>query len=784
MGMNEAVSPRTMAHAAGTQGFAAEMIAPGTDKGVGTQASFLRKSFRATAGGRTTLRISALGLYRAFINGQRVGTDLLTPGWTSYWDRLPYQSYDVTALLKDGDNSIDIWLGDGWYRSRMMWPRNELLNTWGDKVGAIAELRSAGGELLLATDASWQSGLLPVMKSGIYFGESYDARAENGAATGGVAVIPGFDKAILLPAETDGVHELGTIAPVSSFTDANGAFVYDFGQNAGGYVAFTVEGEAGARLVIEHAEVLDHNGQFDRESMRSAEARVEYVLKGNGPESYRPSFTFFGFRYARVTISGRAKITHIAMVPISTATKQTASFSSAHPLVNRLVENTLWSQRSNFIDVPTDCPQRDERLGWTGDAQVFAATATYLHESQGILRKYVRDMIADQRADGAIPHVVPDPTRNHEDKVPGFYGSTGWGDAICVIPLVLNDHYGDREIVVEALPAMAKWNDFVYSISNGPVVRPPKEWGDRGFTFGDWLQPVGGNWPLEKPFRTIGDDASATIYLYISSTLTARAAELAGDAALERRMTARAAEVRNAFIAEFVTPSGRLLYDDQTSYALAIVHDLVPPELLPATSSFFKAAIARSDGRIGTGFIGTPALLPALVKIGEPELAAAVFLQEKIPGWLYQVKAGATTIWERWDAIGEDGRAYDPQMNSYNHYAYGAVCQWLFEAVAGFRPDPAEPAFKHIVFEPLVIPALSPVKAHHDSRAGRIEAGWSVDGDRATYTVSVPEGARGTLVLREGYSDASVDGAAVAKGARSALAAGAHTIAFRIGKAG
>jgi len=782
--MNEAVSPRAMAHAAATQGFAAEMIAPGTDRGVGTQGSFLRKSFRATAGGRTTLRISALGLYRAFINGRRVGSDLLTPGWTSYWDRLPYQSYDVSGLLVDGDNSIDIWLGDGWYRSRMMWPRNELLNTWGDKIGAIAELRSAGGELLLATDASWQSGLLPVMKSGIYFGESYDARAENGAATGGATVIAGFDKSILLPAETDGVHELGTIAPVSSFTDANGAFVYDFGQNAGGYVAFTVEGEAGARLVIEHAEVLDHNGQFDRESMRSAEARVEYVLKGNGPESYRPSFTFFGFRYARVAISGKAKIIEIAMVPISTATRQTASFSSAHPLVNRLVENTLWSQRSNFIDVPTDCPQRDERLGWTGDAQVFAATATYLHESQGILRKYVRDMIADQRADGAIPHVVPDPTRNHEDKVPGFFGSTGWGDAICVIPLVLNDHYGDRDIVVEALPAMAKWNDFVYSISNGPIVRPPMAWGDRGFTFGDWLQPVGGNWPLQKPFRTIGDDASATIYLYISSTLTARAAKIAGDGALEWRMTARAAEVRKAFIAEFVTPAGRLLYDDQTSYALAILHDLVPPELLPAASTYFKAAIARSDGRIGTGFIGTPALLPALVKIGEPALAAAVFLQENIPGWLYQVKTGATTIWERWDAIGEDGRAYDPQMNSYNHYAYGAVCQWLFEAVAGFRPDPDEPAFQHIVFEPLVIPALSPVKAHHESRAGRIEAGWSVDGDRATYTVSVPEGARGTLVLREGYSDAAVDGVAIATGTRSPLAAGTHTITFRLGTAG
>lgn len=786
--MNEAVASGALLDGARASAFAAEMIRPTTDRGVGTQSSFLRKVFTLSSRGPAILRISALGLYRAFINGKRVGDDLLTPGWTSYWDRLSYQTYDVSDLLIEGDNTIHIWLGDGWYRSRMMWPRNEILNTWGRDVAAIAQLRTASGDVALATDGTWASGLAPVIKSGIYFGESYDARAENAPATGSVVVMRDFDKTTLVPAETAGVHELMTLPVVASFRDAEDRTIYDFGQNAGGYVAFTVQGEAGARVLIEHAEVLDHTGQFDRESMRSAEARIEYVLKGGAPEHYRPTFTFFGFRYARVAIIGQARISHIEMVPISTATQQTAAFSSAHPLVNRLVENTVWSQRSNFIDVPTDCPQRDERLGWTGDAQVFAPTAAYLHESQGILRKYIRDMIADQRPDGAIPHVVPDPSRNHEDKVAGFYGSTGWGDAICVIPLVLHDHYGDTEIVAEALPAMAKWNDFVWSISNGPVVRPPMEWGERGFTFGDWLQPVGGKWPLEKPFRTIGDDAPATIYLYISSTLTARAARIVGDGALSQRMSARAETVHDTFVREFVTPAGRLLYDDQTSYALAILHDLIPPELLPAASGYFKAAIARSGGRLGTGFIGTPALLPALVKIGEPGLAAAVFLQEKIPGWLYQVKTGATTIWERWDAIGEDGRAFDPQMNSYNHYAYGAVCQWLFEAVAGFRPDPVDPGFRHIIFEPVIIPELSPVRAHHDSRAGRIEAGWSVTGDDVTYLVTIPEGARGTLVLSDGYDDAAVNGRPLAppagkEKARTLLAPGTHTITFRISRA-
>jgi alpha-L-rhamnosidase len=763
----------------------ARMVQPSTDTGVGNRSSFLRKTFTLSSrGGAETLRISALGLYRAFINGKRVGHVLLTPGWTSYWDRLSYQTYDVSDLLKDGENTIDIWLGDGWYRSRMMWPRNELFNTWGDKVAAIAELRSASGDVIAATDGTWTSGLTPILKSGIYFGESYDARLEQENTATGTANVLDYDLTKLIPHETHPVQELAEIKPVRTFRDAAGRTVYDFGQNAAGYVAFTVEGKAGAKLVIEHAELVDHNGEFDRESMRSAEARLEYTLKGGGPESYRPYFTFFGFRLVRVTIDGDAKVTDIKFVPTSTAVTQTAAFSSANALVDRLVQNTIWSQRSNFVEVPTDCPQRDERLGWTGDAQVFAGAACYLHESHGILRKYVRDMIADQRPGGEIPHVVPDPSRNHEDKVPGFFGSTGWGDAIVIVPWTLYTHYGDREILEEALPAMVKWNDFVWSISNGPIVKPPSAWGARGFTFGDWLQPQG---DFAKPYPTIGDDAAATIYLYISSHLTARIAEILGDKEQTKRLTDRAEQVKRAYQKEFMTGSGRIGYNDQTSYALAFLWDLIPAEHCEAAKDYFRATIARADGRLGTGFIGTPALLPALVKIGAPDLAASVFLQEGLPGWLFQVKMGATTIWERWNAIGEDGKAFDPRMNSYNHYAYGAVCQWLFESVAGFRPDPALPGFKHVIFEPTIIPSLSPVAAHHDSAAGRIEARWTVEGDNVNYDIVVPEGASGTLVLSPAYRDVAIDGQPLAwtggeEKARSLLAPGAHTVTFRISK--
>jgi alpha-L-rhamnosidase len=766
-------------------GWAAEMVRPTADAGVGTQASFLRKEFDVPAvGGGERLFISAQGLYRCFINGKRVGNDLLTPGWTCYDKRLSYQTYDVGQYLTPGKNVIDIWLADGWYRSRLMWPRSTLVNTWGDAVAAIAEIRSSGdqnADVLLVTDATWQSGLSPILKSGLYFGEIYDARLENQPASEGSKVLP-FDKSVLVPHETNPVRELPPLAVARSWQDADGRTIYDFGQIVGGYVAISVTGESGARVVVEHAEILDRHGVFDKASLRSAESHIEYILKGGAPEHYRPYFTFQGFRYARVTIAGKAEITSIAAVPISSAIKRTGEFSSGHPLVNRLVENTVWSQRANFIEVPTDCPQRDERLGWTGDAQVFAATACYLHDSETFLRKWLRDVMADQRDDGAIAHVVPDPTRLHQDIIPGFFGSTGWGDAICVVPWVLWQHYGDRSVLAETLPAMVKWVDFVWSISDGPIVKPPRARHARGFTFGDWLQPSG---PSEKPLPTCGDDMAATLYLYISSTLTAKAARVVGNEPVEKRMTERAKAVKKAFAAEFISPNGRLVYDDQTSYALAILHDLIPAELLPAARAHFKATIARCDGRIGTGFIGTPALLPALVKIGEPKLAAAVFLQEDVPGWLYQVKAGATTIWERWDAIQPDGSTHPSGMNSFNHYAYGAVCQWLFESVAGFRPDPDAAGFKHIIFEPTIIPELSPVSCSYDSAAGRVEASWSLEGDRATWRCRVPDGSSGTLVLAPAYTDIRLDGQVVGvrggEATRFQLAAGEREASFRIG---
>ena len=754
----------------------ATMIRPLCDGGVGTRACFVSKTFTVPSPSRTqALRISALGLYRAFVNGTRVGDDLLTPGWTSYHARLSYQTYEVGHLLRGGENIIEIWLGDGWYRSPMGWEGAQISNVWGEHVAAIAELRDAAGEIVLSTDETWQSGLLPIHRNGIYYGETFDARNRRLVPTSGTAPVTAFNASTLVPHEVDGVRERTALPAINQFRDDQGRTIYDFGQNCAGYVSFSVTGDVGARVVIEHAEVLDGAGRFNNANLRTAEARIDYTLSGEGEEHYKPTFTFFGFRYARVTVVGNATLRSIVCVPVSSLGVRAGTFACGHPLVNQLVENTWWSQLSNFIEVPTDCPQRDERFGWTGDAQVFARTASYLADCRAILTKWLRDVMADQRPDGGISHVSPDPYRGTQTLLPHFYGSTGWGDAICVVPWVLYEHYGDTEILRETLPAMVRWADYTWRLSENGLAKPAISWNEAGFTFGDWLQPKGRS---EKPLPTIGDDAAATIYMFISASIIAKSAKVVGESARAAEFASRANVIKQAFVREFVMPTGRLVYDDQTSYSLAILYDLIPADLLPASGRYFKAAIERTQRRIGTGFIGTPALLPALMKIGEIALASDVFLQEEVPGWLYQVKRGATTIWERWDAIKADGELFDPAMNSFNHYSYGAVCEFLFEHVAGFRPDPEHPGFEHILLEPKILPALGYAEASYRTSRGMIETGWRINGLDVEYDVVIPQGASATLSLSLRYSDCVIDGEPAGNAQR--LAAGPHRITFKL----
>jgi alpha-L-rhamnosidase len=764
--------------------WSARMIAPRADRGQGTPASFVGRNFHlAEVPENIEIHIAAQGLYRCFINGQRVGSDLLTPGWTNYDHRIAYQSYPVSHLLRTGENRIDIWLADGWFRSQLLWKDSPIFNCYGDRIAAIAEIVT-GKSVLLCTDENWRSGSLPITKSGIYYGEDYDARLENLRETDAVEAIV-FNSKLLVPHETAAVTEIEPLQAIETWQEAEDRTIYDFGQNAGGYVRFTVKGEAGACVRVEHSEILGPNRHFDNRNYRTARAEIIYTLKGGVPETYAPFFSFMGFRYARITIVGKANISNIQFVPITSVPHAAGGFECGDAAVNRLVLNTLWSQRSNFIEVPTDCPQRDERLGWTGDAQVFAGTACWLADSQSFLRKYLRDVMADQRKNGAIPHFSPDPTRLHpmgnskrEDELAGagdWAGSTGWGDAIVVIPWQLYLHYGDVAVLKECFPAMLKWLDFVWSISNGPLVCPPSRWGARGFTFGDWLQPVGDN---RKPRPTISDECAATLYHAISTKMAANIATLIGNKVQAAKLKKRCASIQKAFVNEFFSASGRLAHNDQTSYALAFLYDLVPKKHMKAAKAYFRQIIIDADYLIGTGFIGTPALLPALSKLGMNDIAEKVFLNRRVPGWLYQVERGATTIWERWDAQAPDGSIYDPDMNSYNHYSYGAVCQWLFENVAGVAPSSRKAGFDEVIISPNFLPALGHVNAWHECRHGRIEAAWLLKGDSAHYSLSVPDGVAATIVPASRTQLISINGKKSTKAPK--LLSGKHELVFRM----
>ncbi|CAN7552095.1 family 78 glycoside hydrolase catalytic domain [Devosia sp. LjRoot3] len=760
---------------AATPMWLAKMIGPENDAGEGGPAYRLVRNFTVTEiMGSELLRVSALGMYRAFLNGNRVGHDVLTPGWTTYDARISYQSYSVAELLQVGENTLEIWIADGWYRAPLMWIEERRVNVWGTKIGAIAEVRRGADleDMLLATDESWSSGETAIRKSQLYFGEIYDA-THRGTASAGVVALD-FNTQLLLPHECAPVQELPPLSVAEKWQDDEGRWIYDFGQNTAGYVRLSASSEGSSEILVEHAETLDELGQFYNENYRTAEAILALNLDGNGVLDYSPSFTFQGFRYARVSVKGNASVTRLESIPISSLPVATAAFSCSNPLVNRLVENAIWSQRSNFLDVPIDCPQRDERLGYSGDAQVFAATSCYLADSHDILVKFLRDLMVDQAPDGAISHTSPHVVRVKPGKRLQR-GSTGWGDAITIIPWRLYLHYGDTDILAETLPAMERWIDFVWSLVKNGIVRPPAIPGTRGYCLGDWLQPksIG-----MKALPTIGDDAAATLYLFISLSIAEQTAKLVGSPAQVKRFADMREEVHAAFANEFVTPSGRLVYDDQTSYALALLHDLVPADKIPGAVKFFRNAVERTGGRLGTGFIGTPALLPALSKVGAGDLAAQLLLQEELPGWLYQVKMGATTIWERWDSIQPDGRPFDPEMNSLNHYAFGAVCEWFFESLGGFRPDPEAPGFENIVFSPTIVPSLSPVSAHYDSVRGRISASWELEGERVTYRVVVPEGSSGTLRLPPAYENVLLNGKAIPQNAK--LPAGAHTITFAV----
>jgi len=731
--------------------WSARFITPDWDEhGTERPGSLLRRTFEVRSGvARARLYITALGVYEAQLNGAPVGDHVLAPGWTSYNYRLRYQTFDVTALLHEGANALGAMLADGWYRGRLGFGGG-FHNIYGDRTALLAQLEigyADGSIERVVSDESWRSAQGPVLASNIYDGETYDARREQ----------DGWASAELDDSDWSGVrivqHDLGTLfapsgppvrrtellAPVSIATSPSGRTIVDFGQNLVGRVRFTVSGEAGQTITLRHAEVLQ-DGELCVRPLRHAKATDSYTLRGGGAETWEPRFTFHGFRYAEVSgWPGELTAGDLRAVVCHSDMRRTGWFECSDRLVNQLHTNIVWSMRGNFLDVPTDCPQRDERLGWTGDIQVFAPTASFLYDCAGFLQSWLADLAVEQQAKGVVPFFVPELTLDRPNPP-----AAAWGDAAVIVPWVLYQRFGDTGILAQQFPSMRAWVDLLAEVAG-----PSRLWGT-GFQFGDWLDPAA---PPDRPGDARTDHAVvATAYFAHSAELVGRAAGVLGRAEDEAYYLRLASEVRAAFNGEYVTRNGRVISDSTTAYGMALEFALLPDQAQRWRAGERLAELVRAGRyRISTGFVGTPLVCDALCNAGREDAAFRLLMQRECPSWLYPVTMGATTIWERWDSLLPDGTVNPGEMTSFNHYALGAVGDWLHRVVGGLAP--AEPGYRRLELRPRPGGGITSARARHETPYGIAECAWSIADGRMELQAIVPPNTS-ALVTLPGREDA------------------------------
>ena len=727
------------------------------DTSIPQPSPMLRRAFALKGTPRSArVYVTSHGLYELSLNGQRVGDDVLTPGWTSYATRLQYQTYDVSNLLRRGDNVIGALLGSGWYRGQIGFRKHR--NHYGDRLALLAQLDityTDGTRETIASDAQWKAASSPIQTAEIYGGETYDARLEK---TGWEA--PGFDdknwkavrvaehpKNTLIAPEGPPVRRIEEVTPVKILTSPSGQTVVDMGQNMVGWVRLTVEGPAGTTVTLRHAEVLDQKGNFYTENLRDAAQQVVYTLKGGGKEVFEPRFTFQGFRYVLVEgFPGTAALDNIKGVVVHSAIAPTSEFSTSHSLINQLQHNIRWGQKGNFVDVPTDCPQRDERLGWTGDAQAFSRTAAFNMNVAGFFTKWLKDVAADQLESGSVPHVVPDVlTRPDRQEA----GSAGWADAAVIIPWNMYLSYGDTRVLETQYPSMVKWVEYVRRRAGDDYL-----WTE-DFTFGDWLAFA--TTRSDYPGATTGKDLIATAFFAHSTDLLARTADVLGKTDDQAKYEALLDRIKAAFVKEFVTPEGRVGENTQTAYVLALHFNLLPKELRPRAAERLAAEI-RQRKHLTTGFLGTPYLLHVLSDSGYLDLAYMLLERKEYPSWLYPVTKGATTIWERWDGIKADGSFQDAGMNSFNHYAYGAVGEWMYRVMAGLEIDESMPGYKHIVFSPHPGGSFTDVTVSHETPYGKATSHWTKTAGGMELIVEAPANTTATVRIPDAKLESVTEG--------------------------
>ncbi len=682
-----------------------------------------------------TAYITALGLYEAQINGHRIGDAWFTPGWTSYKKRLQYQSYDVTKLLKQGQNAIGVTLGNGWFKGNLGGFEN--INTnYGKNTALLFQLvisYSDGSSETVISDGSWKSSTGEIKSSDIYNGECIDHRA---AKTGWI--LPEYDdsawskvkmvdgpKAELVATYNEPVREHEEFKPLKIFKTPAGEQVVDFGQNLVGYERISLSGKAGTKITIKHAEILDKAGNFYTENLRKAKSTNEYILKGDGVETFQPHFTFHGFRYIKIEgYEGELKPEDITAVALYSDMKPTGAFSCSNPLINQLQHNIQWGQKGNFLDVPTDCPQRDERLGWTGDAQAFSRTATFNMDVHNFFVKWMKDVALDQFANGALPHVVPDVWGEK------FGGSAGWSDVATILPWNMYLAYGDHRILEQQYPSMKAWVEYMKSQSKNNL------W-NTGSHFGDWLfyNPSWNDWG----YAAVTDNYLIAQCFWAHSTqLLINAAQVLGKQQDVQYYSNLLKNIKEAFLNEYVTPNGRLLSVTQTAYVLALQFDMLPENQRSKIVDELVKNIESYRTHLTTGFLGTPYLCHVLSRFGKTELAYKLLLQETYPSWLYPVKMGATTIWERWDGIKPDSTLQTPAMNSYNHYAYGAIGDWMYRVVAGIDTETDSPGYKKITIQPKIEKGLTNASASLFTAYGTVSSTWNTKDGKLFLDVEIP----------------------------------------------
>ena len=730
----------------------AQWISPGfTEDAINRPPVLFRKSFAIPKKIQSAIAyITSHGMYEAQINGQRVWDAYLTPGWTSYNKRLQYQVYDVTSLLVNGQNAVGVSIGSGWYRGYLAWSGNK--NSYGSDIALLFQLAityTDGTTERQLSDESWKSSTGAIRYAEIYHGETIDTRQEktgwvgakyNDAEWSGVKAA-NYSKDVLIATCNEPVKKHETFKPVKVLTTPNGKTVLDFGQNLVGWVTVKAKGNSGDSIVIRHAEVLDKQGNFYTENLRAAKATATYILDGKEEKLLEPHFTFFGFRYIMVEgYPGEIKPENFTAVALYSSMPATGSFTCSNPLLNQLQHNIQWGQRGNFLDVPTDCPQRDERLGWTGDAQAFSRTASFNFGVNNFFAKWLRDVAADQRADGLVPHVIPNVLG------PNDGASTGWADVSTILPWNMYLAYGDKRILDSQYKSMKAWVNYMQTNSKNDL------W-QTGFHFGDWL--------FYRPFDDNDGKAAVTDKYLIaqcfyahSTDLLIKTATLLGNTEDAATYKALLEKIKAAFVKEYLTPNGRLVSATQTAYVLALQFDMLPESLRTQAAARLAENIKSYDNHLTTGFLGTPYLCHVLHRFGYTDLAYKLLLQESYPSWLYPVKMGATTIWERWDGQKPDGTFQTPNMNSFNHYAYGAIGDWMYRVIAGLDTYEDGPGYKHIKIEPQPGGGLTKASATLQTYFGTVSSSWVINGNEFTLDVEIPANTTADLFIPAANADA------------------------------